>query len=95
MKFFTETLYDTRAGILEFHFERAGYPVTTGYNVAVIAGMDTTYNFFMQEKNGRWKMANSSPLPEWIISLEDVLGDSICSHLVKSAKNTRVFPDCL
>ena len=85
MKFFTETFYDTQAGVLEFHFERVGYPTTTGYKVAVIAGPDKTYNFIMEENDGKWKIADMTKLPGWITSFEEQLSDSICAHHKRSA----------
>ena len=83
MKFFTEMFYDTRIGILEAHFERVGYPSTTGYNVAVIAGLNRTYNFTMQKKEGSWKITHASKLPSWITDFESLLSDSICAHLTR------------
>ena len=73
MKFFTETFYDTQAGVLEFHFERVGYPSTTGYKVAVIVGADKTHNFTMQEEGEKWTIINASLLPEWVRNFESVL----------------------
>jgi hypothetical protein len=85
MKFFTESFYDTQAGILEFHFERVGYPTTTGYKVAVIISPDKTYNFTMQEEGEKWIIINASLLPEWIRNFETELSDSICAHHKRTA----------
>lgn len=84
MKFFTETFYDTQAGVLEFHFERVGYPSTTGYKVAVIAGANQTYNLTMQEEDEKWIIVNATLLPGWIRNFEGALSDSICAHHKKS-----------
>lgn len=85
MKFFIETFYDTQAGVLEFHFERVGYPTTTGYKVAVIVGTDKTYNFIMEEDNEKWKIVDAASLPAWIADFEEELSDSICAHHKKTA----------
>lgn len=85
MKFFTETFYDTQSGILEFHFERVGYPSTTGYKVAVIEGPNRTYNFVMQEKGEGWHIVEASNLPAWIMNFEEELSDSICAHHKRTA----------
>lgn len=85
MKFFTETFYDTQEGILEFHFERVGHPTTTGYKVAVIVGPDKTYNFIMEEGDGKWNIVDAAKLPDWIRSFEEELSDSICAHHKKTA----------
>ena len=84
MKFFTEMLYDTAAGILEVHFERVGNPSTIGYRVAVIKGTSATWNFTMQEREGQWKIADAGQLPEWLRSFEGVLSDSISAHITRS-----------
>jgi hypothetical protein len=85
MKFFTETFYDTNAHVLEFHFERLGHPSTTGYKVAVIADPDKTYNFTMQENDGKWIIADASKLPAWSMKFEEELSDSICAHHKRTA----------
>ncbi|HWI92636.1 MAG TPA: hypothetical protein VNT20_15275 [Flavisolibacter sp.] len=85
MKFFTETFYDTQAGVLEFHFERVGYPTTTGYKVAVIVGPDETYNFVMKESDEKWKIVDMAKLPAWINNFEEELSDSICAHHKRTA----------
>lgn len=85
MKFFTEAFYDTQAGVLEFHFERVGYPTTTGYKVAVIVSPDKTYNFVMAEGEGKWNIVDASKLPAWINSFEEELSDSICAHHKRTA----------
>jgi hypothetical protein len=85
MKFFTESFYDTQAGILEFHFERVGYPTTTGYKLAVIISPDKTFNFTMQEEGEKWNIVNASLLPEWIRNFEEELSDSICAHHKRTA----------
>jgi hypothetical protein len=83
MKFFTEKLFDTEHGFLEFHFERAGFPSTTGYKVAVVTGKSDTYNFTMVPGQGKWNIVNSSKLPNWIIVLEEELSDSLQAHISK------------
>jgi hypothetical protein len=83
MKFFTEMLFDTEHGFLEFHFERIGFPSTTGYKVAVVNGKSDTYNFVMEPRQGRWKIADASKLPKWIIVLEEQLSDSLQAHISK------------
>lgn len=85
MKFFTETFYDTQAGVLEFHFERVGYPSTTAYKIAVIAGPNKTYNFVMQESEGKWKIIDALNLPVLIRNFEEELSDSICAHHKRTA----------
>lgn len=85
MKFFTEMLYDTEHGVLEFHFERVGFPSTTGYKVAVITGKNVTYNFIMQPNGREWKIKDVSKLPGWILVLEEELSDSLKAHLGKSS----------
>ncbi|MGZ3880824.1 MAG: hypothetical protein ACXVBF_05775 [Flavisolibacter sp.] len=85
MKFFTESLYDSQHGILEFHFERIGFPSTTGYKVAVINGQNKTYNFTMKPNWDRWKIADPSKLPDWIIALEEELSDSLRAHFRKAS----------
>jgi hypothetical protein len=85
MKFFTETLYDTKLGVIEFHFERVGSPSTTGYYVAVIGSTSKTYNFTMLELNGKWRMIDTSQLPKWLVEFEDVLSDSIKAHITRNA----------
>lgn len=84
MKFFTETFYDTQAGVLEFHFERVGNPSTTAYKVAVIAGPNKTFNFTMKEYDGKWKITDAF-LPGWIMNFEEELSDSICAHHKRTA----------
>ena len=83
MKFFTEKLFDTEHGFLEFHFERVGFPSTVGYKVAVVTGKSDTYNFTMVPNQGRWKIADTSKLPNWIIVLEEELSDSLLAHISK------------
>jgi hypothetical protein len=83
MKFFTEMFYDTRVGVVEFHFERVGYPTTTGYKVAVITGTHKTYNLIMQEVEGQWKITEASRLPVWITDFQTLLSDSILAHYKK------------
>jgi hypothetical protein len=85
MKFFTEMFYDTKQGVIEFHFERVGNPSTTGYDVAVIRGTGKTYNFTVLELNGKWRMIDTSELPKWLLEFEDVLSDSIKAHLTRTA----------
>jgi hypothetical protein len=85
MKFFTEMFYDTKLGVIEFHFERVGNPTTTGYHVAVIGGTIKTYNFTMLELNSKWRMIDTSELPKWLIEFEDVLSDSVKAHLTRTA----------
>jgi hypothetical protein len=85
MKFFTEMLFDTEHGAVEFHFERFGYPSTTGYKVAVVTGINTAYNFMMQLNEKRWSIVDASKLPGWILALEDELSDSLICHLSRSA----------
>lgn len=85
MKFFTEMFYDTKLGMIEFHFERIGNPSTTGYHVAFIRSTGKTYNFTMLELNGKWRMIDTSDFPRWLIEFEDVLSDSIKAHLSRSA----------
>jgi hypothetical protein len=83
MKFFTEKLFDTQHGFLEFHFERVGFPSTTGYRVAVVTVKSDTYNFTMQPNEDRWKIADPSKLPNWIVVLEEELSDSLQAHISK------------
>jgi hypothetical protein len=85
MKFFTEMFYDTRIGILEAHFERFGYPSTTGYHVAIIAGLNRTYNFTMQKNEKDWKITEACRLPVWITDFESSFSDSICAHLTRQS----------
>ena len=85
MKFFTEMSFDSEHGVVEFHFERLGFPSTTGYNVAVITGQNITYNFVMQPRDRQWKIADASKLPAWIIALEKELSDSLKAHITKAA----------
>ena len=85
MKFFTESFYDTQSGVLEFHFERVGYPSTTAYKVAVIIGPNKTYNFTMKENGSKWKIVDASSLPSWIMNFEEELSDSICAHHKKTS----------
>lgn len=85
MKFFTETFYDTHCGLLEFHFERVGYPSTTAYKVAVIAGPNKTYNFVMQHSEGKWNIVDKSKLPRWIINFEEELSDSVYAHRLQTS----------
>ena len=83
MKFFTEIFYDTEHGIIEFHFERVGNPSTTGYHIAVSAGTAKPFDFIMKKKEGRWKLANATELPDWIQAMEEVLSDSISAHFLR------------
>ena len=85
MKFFTETFYDTQCGVLEFHFERVGYPSTIAYKVAVITGPNKTYNFTMQHSNGKWIIVDSTKLPVWILNFEEELSDSVHAHHQKTS----------
>ena len=78
-------LYDTQHGVLEFHFERIGFPSTIGYNVAVINGRNTTFNFTMQQKDAQWKIGEPSKLPKWIIELEEQLSDCLQAHITKTS----------
>ena len=53
--------------------------------MAVIAGPDKTYNFIMEENDGKWKIADMTKLPGWITSFEEQLSDSICAHHKRTA----------
>jgi hypothetical protein len=85
MKFFTEMFYDTKLGVIEFHFERMGNSSTTGYHVAVSSGTDNAYDFLMRENEVEWKIVESPKIPGWIVEYESLLSDSIKAHLTRSA----------
>lgn len=84
MKFFTEILYDTEHGVLEFHFTRWSNASAKGYHVAVATGVESSHEFVMQEIEGKWQIADAAHQPGWIIKIENVLSDSINAHLSKA-----------
>ena len=84
MKFFTEMLYDTEHGVLEFHFTRWSNISAKGYHVAVATGVERSHEFIMQEKNSQWQIIDGAQQPQWIIKMENVLSDSINAHLSKA-----------
>ena len=88
MKFFTEMLYDTEHGVVEFHFEHVGYSAITDYKVAMTTGINTCCHFIMKEKDRKWTIVDASNLPEWVIALEDELSDSIYAHRTRTTTLT-------
>jgi hypothetical protein len=84
MKFFTEMLYDTGHGVLEFHFTRWSNASAKGYHVAVATGIENSHEFIMQETERTWRIINAAQQPAWIRNIESVLSDSINAHLTKA-----------
>ena len=84
MKFFTEMLYDTEHGVLEFHFTRWSNISAKRYHVAVATGVERSHEFLMQEKDKQWEIIDVAQQPQWIINMENVLSDSINAHLSKA-----------
>jgi hypothetical protein len=89
---FTDLFYDTRVGVVEFHFDRVGNSIATGYHVAVCDVPNSCFDFSMQEQQGEWHITDTKQLPEWVTDFESLLSDSIHHHLArKSGYNQTVL----
>ena len=82
---FTDLFYDTRVGVVEFHFDRVGNSLATGYHVAVCDEPNSCFDFSMRQRQGAWHITKTKQLPVWIVDFESLLSDSIYNHLARTA----------
>lgn len=83
--YFTDLFYDSRVGVVEFHFDRVGSSIAAGYHVAVCDERNSCFDFSMQEQQGEWRITEKVQLPEWITDFESLLSDSIHHYLERKS----------
>ena len=70
----------TKAGVLEFHFDRISTTENIKYHVSVVVE-GNAYHFTMQPDSDHWKIVSAPLPPEWIVKLEDQFSAEILRHL--------------
>ena len=67
----------TSQGYLNFYFNRIFSADGVRYHVSVLGKDKKSLMFNMEEKQGRWYLANPSNCPDWLVNVEPRLSDKI------------------